>query len=136
MEERMRPLLFGSLMLSFSSVLAGCQPAPSALNTDGSSGLEGTVTVGPNCPGPAVAESPCPDRPYPAGLSIETSVGTLLVHVMTRADGTYRTALTPGVYRVVPDQPASGFPHAQVVDVTVQTRMFTRLDVMYDTGLR
>ncbi len=132
----MQKTLAGGLMVSFSSVLAGCQLTQSTMNTGGPSGIEGTVTLGPACPGPAVARSPCPDRPYPAGLSIETSGGALLVHVMTNADGTYRTALTPGLYLVVPDRPLSGFPHTRQVNVTVQSKTFTRLDFVYDTGLR
>lgn len=110
-------------------LLAACLPPP----TD--SGAEGQVTIGPMCPVVQVG-NPCPDQPYQATLAILT--GTTrhkVIQFQTDQNGFFRVALAPGEYILQPESPG-GMPHASEAAFTVQAHRFTRLDVVYDSGIR
>ncbi len=132
-----RTLALGIAALLGLLLLAACGGAPEVpLGSDTDSGIEGRVTVGPVCP--VVREGvPCPDRPYEAELSILDGSGREVASVRSDAAGSYRLALTPGAYRVVPlSPPGLPLPRGEAVDVTVAAGRFVTLDISYNSGIR
>lgn len=102
----------------------------------GASGIEGVVTIGPQCP--VVRKGvPCPDLPYAATLAVVDAAGREVAVVMSDDDGRYRVALPPGRYTIVPRSPGdSQLPFASPIEVTVAAGAFTKADVAYDSGIR
>lgn len=119
------------LSLALGILLAGC----AASTPDGSSGVEGVVRVGPMCP--VVQEGvECPDAPLEADLVVEDSFGRVVARVRSSGDGDYRIALDAGTYEMVPQSPPAGLPFAAPVSFEVLPGAWTRLDVLYDSGIR
>lgn len=105
--------------------------APNALE----SGIEGTVTLGPVCPGPQRPDCP-PDRPYRATIVINGPSGEV-ARVTSGEDGRYRVLLAPGSYTLLPQtEPGRLLPHARPIDVVVPPGAVVTVDVPYDTGIR
>ena len=101
------------------------------------SGIEGQVRIGPVCP-PSQEGTPCPDEPYEATLIVRDAAdGSELTSVQSAPDGMFRVDLAPGEYIVEP-QPANPAlpPYAEPQTVTVEQGRFTRLDILYDSGIR
>jgi hypothetical protein len=114
-------------------IVSACAPGFVPPVTD--TGVEGYVTIGPSCPA-MQAGNPCPDRPYAGTLTILVEPSGLQVaQVQADAQGYYRMELAPGHYVVHPESPGS-IPHAQDLPLAVQAHQFTRLDVVYDSGIR
>jgi hypothetical protein len=115
--------------------------------SDGASGVEGEVLVGPTCPVER-ADSPCPDRP--AQLYVWTSIlsgsDTPIGNPMTQSgtDGRFRLALPPGTYMLDAGPcsptmfcgPNSSLPRITPQIVTVRTGAFTKIILHGDTGIR
>jgi hypothetical protein len=102
---------------------------------DGAAGIEGRVTIGPQCPVEQMG-SPCPDAPY-AGRITVTAHGDTVAEGTSGSDGRFRIALAPGTYTVVagPEEGQTigvGTP----VDVVVVTDAFTHVDLSVDSGIR
>ncbi|MCI0521373.1 MAG: carboxypeptidase-like regulatory domain-containing protein [Chloroflexi bacterium] len=101
----------------------------------GESGVEGMVTLGPACPGPVRVDSPCPDEPYQATMSVLDAQEKLVLQFQSDAEGKYRQPLPPGLYTLHPESP-DALPYAEDVPVLVQAGQFTRVDIHYDSGIR
>jgi hypothetical protein len=110
---------------------SACSPLTTA---EPDSGIEGTVTIGPTCPVVQVG-NPCLDKPYQATLTVLTSAGVKLLQFQTGADGHYRITLAPGDYILHPESPQM-MPHAPDIPFAVVAHQFTRVDVVYDSGIR
>jgi len=119
------PVLLGFVLL------ASCSPV---VATSVDSGIQGQVSLGPLCPVEQVGV-PCPDRPYPAILSVWTPGGRRVVRFSTDAGGAFRVALSPGSYILHPESPGI-MPHAADVPFTVFPDRFTQLTIQYDSGIR
>ena len=101
-----------------------------------SSGIQGIVTVGPQCP-VVQAESPCPDTPFKGKVQVSQSGKGVLAQVQADAIGGYRFALAPGTYVVEPVLPGSGGPPTALPrTVVVHADAFTQADLSVDTGIR
>lgn len=113
-------------------VAALCLTAASAP----SSGIRVTVTLGPTCPVER-AGMVC-ERPYAAAIAISTESGARLKTVRTSSNGHMCLMLQPGTYLLTPlaRNPASPYPHARPVTVSVKPRSFTDVKIQYDTGIR
>jgi len=112
-------------------LLTACLP-PAA---PGDSGVEGQVTIGPMCPVVQMG-NPCPDQPYQASLTILTTTSRhKVIQFQTDQIGFFRVALAPGEYILRPESP-NVMPHASEVAFTVQAHQFTRLNIVYDSGIR
>jgi hypothetical protein len=127
----MRWLISGLPML----ILSACNP----LIDDGdpflNSGLEGLVTVGPQCPVVREGES-CPDLPYAATLELRQA-GRLIVRFQSDVQGKFRVVVRPGPYSLEPQLPVGQFlPAAGPQTVTVLEGQFSRIAVVYDSGIR
>jgi hypothetical protein len=101
-----------------------------------SSGIEGTVTLGPTCP----VERPgmtC-EKPYAASIDVYTESGHFVKTVRSAADGGLRVNLRPGIYTLKPQprDPARPYPIGKPVTVTVKPGSFEKVTIQYDTGIR
>lgn len=114
-------------------LVAACSPLLQPTPTD--SGIEGHVTIGPTCPVMQIG-NPCPDKPYQATLTVLTSIGKhKVIQFESDSNGYFRVALSPGEYILHPESP-NIMPRAADVPFTVAPHQFTRIDVVYDSGIR
>jgi hypothetical protein len=133
-------LLFSNLLLSLLIVaLSACAAQSNGGNelaaSELNSGLEGLVTVGPQCPVVRVGES-CPDAPYAATLEL-WQAGILRARFQSDAQGQFRVLVKPGSYLLEPKSPSGvGLPAAGSQTVTVLEGQFSSVAVVYDSGIR
>jgi len=113
------------------ALLAACAPSQ-ASEIDG--GVAGRVTIGPMCPVVRL-DQPCPDQSYQATLTVLNPAGKKIAQIRTDVNGLYRLALLPGDYSMHPESP-NGMPNAQDQPFTVIASQFTKLDIVYDSGIR
>lgn len=100
-----------------------------------SSGIEGTITIGPACPGPVKVGQPCPDQPYQATIRVLSEDRAPIAQTDSGTDGYFRIVLPPGTYILHPE--ASGpFPRAGDQIIVVQEGEFSQVEVRYDSGMR
>lgn len=120
------------------SGLAACAPATGPASRAASptpeSGLAGTIWLGPLCPVQR-ADTPCPDQPFQATLTILNDQGARVAQVQSDAQGHFRLRLPPGVYTVRPEPP-DAMTRAPEQTVTVAAGQFTPIAITYDSGLR
>jgi len=98
------------------------------------SGVQGQVLIGPTC---AVVQQgqACPDQPYQATLTVNSSSGVRITQVQTDAQGHFRIPLVPGQYVLHPESP-NGVPFASDQSFSVVTGQYTQVTVNYDSGIR
>ena len=102
---------------------------------DSDSGIEGRVTIGPQCPVEQMG-SPCPDAPYQALITV-TQNGDTVEQSHSRADGSFRIPLQPGPYSVVAGPiDGSSLPFGRQVEVVVKPGALTHVDLSVDSGIR
>jgi hypothetical protein len=96
------------------------------------SGIRGTILAGPACPGPARADSPCPDRPV--RMTIEILSGTIAIATVTSdATGRFSVALPPATYTV---RSTGGPPTLKDQTVVVSAGRYAEVQLQADTGMR
>ncbi len=116
-----------SLVIVF---LSACSVSP----TPTDSGVEGQVLIGPMCP--VVQEGvECPDQPYQAVLTVNSSNERMIVQVKTDEQGRFKIPLAPGEYILHPESP-NGLPFASDQIFVVEAGVFTQIVVNYDSGIR
>lgn len=121
-----------SLILQF---VAGLIPAFDG-TTEGTSGIQGMVTIGPMCPVMQKGVS-CPDLPFSATIVVEDGAGSEITRVKSGDDGVFEVSLDPGSYNLVPESPnPAGPPFASQQPVTVTDGAFTEVLIQYDSGIR
>jgi len=98
------------------------------------SGIEGQVLIGPACPVVQDGQA-CPDQPYQATLTVNSSSGVMIVQVQADAQGHFRVPLAPGEYILHPESP-NGLPFAGDQSFVVETGRYTQISVNYDSGIR
>jgi hypothetical protein len=114
-------------LVLFALLLAACSAgAPS-------SGIRGTILAGPACPGPARAESPCPDRPV--AMTVEVVNGNTVVTTFTTdANGTFSVGVAPGTYTL---RSKGGLPPTlKPTIVVVVAGQYSDVELHADTGIR
>ncbi len=111
-------------------LLATCSIKPTSVT----SGVEGKVLIGPNCPVVQQGQE-CPDKPYQATITINDSDNRMVAQVHTDAEGRFKIPLEPGEYILHPESP-NVMPFAKEQTFTVETGKFTQLTVTYDSGIR
>ena len=101
--------------------------------------LAGTITIGPNCPGP-VTTAPCPTPPdaYKARkiLVYNEAKSSLLHTVDIDSQGEYLIDLPPAKYTIDLKGSAADRTGDLPKTVEIHANSVTRLDVNIDTGLR
>ena len=98
------------------------------------SGLEGQVFLGPVCPLVTPGQE-CPDQPYQAMLTVNSSDGRTITQVHTDQQGRFRLALQPGQYVLHPDS-LNAMSYTGDQAFTVEAGRFTQLFVRYDSSIR
>jgi hypothetical protein len=125
------------LLAAFVLLAAGCGSSDTAPGVGGSegSGIEGTVTVGPTCPGPSIVNDArdCTE-PLAADVRIvDDSTGQEAAQTSSDSEGHFRVDLRPGRYAIaVPGNAGLAEP----VQVKVQPGRYSEADVLIDSGVR
>lgn len=102
------------------------------------SGVRGTVSLGPTCPVMRDPPDPqCADRPYATTIMVFYSVDSshMLTTGKSDAAGAFQFSLPPGSYTLA----ASGgtmLPRCNPTDVTVGAMGYVTADISCDTGIR
>jgi hypothetical protein len=125
------------------ALLAGCSgsgTSPTDPQTQQPHGrLSGTVTIGPNCPGPTTT-NPCPTPPEAYAqrkiLIYDTTKTRLLFTAGVDSQGLYTILLLPGRYTV--DLKPNGIDRTNDLpkSVTIVANGTVVVNVSIDTGLR
>ena len=102
---------------------------------DGTSGMRGVATVGPQCP-VEIAGSPCPDEPFQGTIQVLNADGDVVADATTNDDGSFEIPLEPGSYVVTAALEGGSPPFVKPVDVTVEVGAFAEVNVSVDTGIR
>ncbi len=116
-------------------LIAACETppptaSPSAVASDGPSGITGIVLVGPECRQPTEA-SPCL-VPYQARLVILDPDGRIVGEVTSGPDGTFRIELPPGDYVLQPSPGGDPYPRAEARSVTVVAGEMSEVEIDYE----
>lgn len=100
------------------------------------SGVHGTITTGPTCPGPVSSENNCADKPYKTLITIFPANDPVHAFSFTESkeDGTFSAALPPGEYTLGAGE--SRFPSCERPKITVKPGIFTKTNISCDTGIR
>jgi hypothetical protein len=135
--KRQHPILL-LLSLLAAGLSASCADSRGdAVPAASTSGVQGRTMVDGGCP-VVRAQSPCPDRPLSARLTITGADQTRTVAETTSdTDGRFRVPLPPGSYTIHPANLTGAVtPIAQPVTVTVTAGQFTVVTVPFDSGIR
>lgn len=116
---------------------AGCGSSEPAQDggASGDSGVDGTVTVGPTCPGPSIlGDTRDCSEPLATGLRVvDSSTGVEVAETASDDQGHFRVGLAPGKYTITT---VDGSLLATPVEVTVQSQRYSETDVLVDSGVR
>jgi hypothetical protein len=107
-----------------------------ATPTPTTSGITGKALVGPMCPVMREGEE-CPDQPYQATITVNSIEGRRIVQFQTDEQGNFNIPLAPGEYILHPETPEGvPFPFADEQRFVILPGEFTRIIVLYDSGIR
>ena len=125
------------LALAVAASSAGCGSSESSQGgeTSAGSGVEGTVTVGPTCPGPSIVnDSRDCTEPLATELQlIDLATGNEVARTNSDDQGHFRVNLPPGEYRLS----ATGDTGATTsVEVSVHSQRYSNADLLVDSGVR
>lgn len=105
---------------------------------ESSSGIRGTVLLGPTCP--VVMDPPdpnCADKRYATKLVVTTSDQSRVIKEFSSgADGTFSTELPPGEYAIRSAAAANVLSYCSHEAFKVVADKFTEITVSCDTGIR
>ena len=122
------------LLISIVLLILSCGIFAKPTPTD--SGITGKVLVGPMCP-VVIEGQECSDQPYQATITVSSPKGRKIVQFQTDEQGNFTVPLAPGEYILHPEMPEGmPFPYADEQRFTVVPGEFTRLIVLYDSGIR
>lgn len=103
-----------------------------------SSGVTGTVLLGPTCPVMREGDTSCADRPYQTTVQVMRGndiKSLLFASVKTDKDGRYKFLLPPGEYTL---QPVGGrpFPSCGSTNIIIEPDKMIEVNLFCDTGIR
>ena len=115
----------------------GPTPDDAAATGTTGSGIAGVTVVDGGCPVQRL-DSPCPNRPLLARLTVtDTASGTLVTAAVTDPAGRFRLPLPPGQYTVRATNPnGAPLPRAPPTTTTVTAGRYTTLTIQFDSGIR
>ena len=114
-------------------ILAACAPKPT-ISKNSDTGVEGIATIGPMCPVMRI-DTPCPDKPFQATLTVFTTSQQKVTQLQTDANGHFKIELAPGNYILHPES-KNIMPHANDIPFTVTAGAFTQVNISFDSGIR
>ena len=103
---------------------------------DGTTGIRGSVVLGPTCP-VELANSPCPPAPYAARITVKQG-GDAIASYDTSPGGTFHIQLAPGTY-TVEAEPLEENPIARMdplPPVDVPSEGYAEITISFDSGIR
>ena len=122
------------LLIPFVLLILSCGIFATPASTD--SGITGKVLVGPMCP-VMIEGQECPDQPYQATITVNSPEGRKIVRFQTDAQGNFTIPIPSGKYMLHPETPKGvPYPFADDKSFVVLPGEFTRIIVLYDSGLR
>lgn len=126
----MRRSLVLPALIALLACVGGVAAAPG-------SGIRGRVLVGPTCPVERVPPDPrCAPKPLSARLLVlRASDRRRVGSVRSGKDGRFSIRVRPGRYWLRAAR-SRGLPFARPVLVTVRSHHFTRVTIMFDSGIR
>jgi hypothetical protein len=74
-------------------------------------------------------------RPYQAKITVLDGAGRQVAAVESDAEGQFRVSLPPGSYVLRPESPGT-YPRAAPQRVEVRRNDMTRVEIVYDSGMR
>jgi hypothetical protein len=98
-------------------------------------GVRGTVTESPTCPGAVRPGQNC-TAPVSVRIDAHDSTGAVAGSTTSLDDGRYALALPPGSYTLVVDTAQSGPFSCPSTDVTITDGAPASADIDCDTGIR
>ena len=125
-----RKILLAPIVL----MVLACGLFSKPITTD--SGITGKALVGPMCP-VMIEGQECPDQPYQATITINSLEGRQIVRFQTDQQGNFHIPVAPGEYILHPETPEGmPYPFADDQSFVVLPGEFTRIIVLYDSGIR
>ena len=122
------------LLIPFVLFIFACGLFATPTPTD--SGITGKVLVGPMCP-VMIEGQDCPDQPYQPTITVNSPEGRKSVQFQTDEQGNFHIPLAPGKYILHPETPKGvPYPFADDQSFVVLPGEFTRIIVLYDSGIR
>jgi hypothetical protein len=122
------------LLAPFVLLTAACGALSTPTPTD--SGITGQALVGPVCP-VMIEGQDCSDQPYQATITVNNLDGREIARFQTDELGNFNVPLAPGEYVLHPETPNNQpFPFGEKQRFTVLPGEYTRLIVLYDSGIR
>ena len=103
-----------------------------------SSGIRGSVTLGPTCPVEKNPPDPqCADKPYSASLVVTTADGSRAIkNFQSTASGTFSVDLPAGQY-TIESSPGNILPRCSSNGIViVKSNTYTQANISCDTGIR
>lgn len=105
---------------------------------ESSSGVSGTVLLGPTCP---VMKNPpdpqCADKPFKTSLAITTAdQNSVIKTISSGEDGKFRAELAPGNYAIRSAAAANILPYCRSELFKVEINKITEVIVYCDSGIR
>lgn len=97
------------------------------------SGIEGQISIHPVRP--VEREGVINQRPYQARITVLDAAGHEITSVQSDHDGKFRIALPPGTYVLRPERTGL-YPRASEQRVEVSRNRTTRVEIVYDSGMR
>ncbi len=117
-----------------STITPTTTPRPSP-----TSGIMGTVLLGPTCPVERDPPDPqCADKPYQASLVVTTPDGArIIAKFSSDTAGKFKVSVPPGTYAIRSADTNTIYPRCSSTgDIIVKANAFTNIPVSCDTGIR
>jgi hypothetical protein len=129
-----RPLRWILWLLAGASACNNAPFVATASDNMAATGLAGTVMRGPVTPVCRI-DVPC-DAPFSASFDVQRD-GARVASFHSDADGKFTIVLPPGTYLIVPasDAPLMN-PSLQAKTATVNPSGLTKVELLFDTGIR
>lgn len=99
------------------------------------SGVAGTISLSPACPGPERPGVACKAAYAGAHLQLSAGDGAIIATAESDAKGAFRVPVRPGRYQLRVDV-TGAYPRCEPIAVAVQQRKFTSVAIRCDSGMR
>lgn len=102
------------------------------------SGIRGSVFIGPTCPVQRNPPDPaCADRVFAANFRVRNSANVVVKEFSSLDDGTFSVLLPVGTYSIE-QMPGALYPRmsSQTMGIVVKANQFTAITITFDTGIR
>lgn len=128
--------VIGSVPSPIGNPVPPAKPTP-PVSTPLTSGIIGTVTLGPTCPVQRTPpDSVCADRPYATTLDLLSMSGVMLKKITVDESGKFTVNILPGQYQIK-SASAALYPRlTQGGPIVVVANTYTTVHIQFDSGIR